>query len=85
MASFSLPLKKPTTANASSTTRDGWLLKVTLSDGVVGYGECSPLDGLHRESYEESGAQLSVVASLMNSMEVPTNVALLNGAFAAWD
>ena len=84
VASFSLPLKKPTTANASSTTRDGWLLKVTLSDGVVGYGECSPLDGLHRESYEESGAQLSVVASLMNSMEVPTNVALLNGAFAAW-
>lgn len=84
IASFSLPLNKPTTTVTASTNRDGWLLKVTLDDGSVGYGECSPLPGLHRESTTESGAQLAVAASLLEGVDVPTNVALLNGAFASW-
>ena len=84
IASFSLPLNKPTTTATASTTRDGWLLRVTLDDGSVGYGECSPLAGLHRETTTESGAQLAVMASLLEGVDVPTNVALLNGAFASW-
>ena len=85
-ATFSLPLRHPTTTSvgATSSTRDGWLLRVTLDDGSVGLGECSPLPGLHRETRAESGAQLAVVASLLERVDVPTNVTLLNGAFTSW-
>ena len=85
-ATFSLPLRRSTTTSegASSSTRNGWLLRVTLDDGSVGLGECSPLQGLHRETLAESGAQLAVIASLLERVDVSTNVALLNGAFTSW-
>lgn len=55
MVLFLFFLKKFIIANALSTIRDGWFLKVILSDGVVGYGECFFLDGFYCELYEESG------------------------------
>lgn len=84
IASFSIPLNKPTTTVSASMQREGMILKVTLSDGSVGFGECSPLPGLHRETLQESRAQLAVVASLLDNVDVPTNISLLNGAFTSW-
>ena len=87
---FSIPLAKPVTTNVSASdvpARDGWLLKITLSDGKFGYGEASPLPGLHRETLDEAGAQLIAVASALSStsdVKAPTNLALLNGAFTSW-
>ena len=56
----------------------------TPVDGSVGLGECSPLQGLHRETLAESGAQLAVIALFLERVDVSTNVALLNGAFTSW-
>lgn len=85
VASFSIPLAKPvTTMDNASATRDGWILKVKLANGAIGYGEAAPLPGLHRESLAQCGAQISTVATLLSGLSVPTNVALLNGAFGAW-
>ena len=85
VSKFSIPLAKPVTTTArESATRDGWLLKVTLGDGTFGYGEASPLPGLHRETFEEAGAQIAVVASLLKEVEVPSTIALMNGTFTAW-
>ena len=96
---FSLPMRKtPTTApgggaaaSDDARTREGWLLKVTLACGAVGWGEASPLPGLHAESTEEAGAQLRVVAALLDGggvdgrgVRVPAELPLLGGAVGAW-
>ena len=90
--------KTPTTApgggaaaSDDALTREGWLLKVTLACGAVGWGEASPLPGLHAESTEEAGAQLRVVAALLDGgggdgrgVRVPAELPLLGGAVEAW-
>ena len=96
---FSLPMRKtPTTApgggaaaSDEALTREGWLLKVTLACGAVGWGEASPLPGLHAESTEEAGAQLRVVAALLDGggvdgrgVRVPAELPVLGGAVEAW-
>ena len=68
---FELPmLKKPTTtegeAKETAGTRRGHLLRVQLDDGRVGWGEASPLPGLHAESTEDAGAQLRAMAALLD-------------------
>ena len=67
------------------------MLKVTLACGAVGWGEASPLPGLHAESTEEAGAQLRVVAALLDGggvdgrgVRVPAELPLLGGAVGAW-
>jgi isochorismate synthase/2-succinyl-5-enolpyruvyl-6-hydroxy-3-cyclohexene-1-carboxylate synthase/2-succinyl-6-hydroxy-2,4-cyclohexadiene-1-carboxylate synthase/O-succinylbenzoate synthase len=78
---FSLPmLRKPTTTltvaaesvetgdavETGGGVREGWLLKVELAGGAVGWGEAAPLPGLHAESVSEAGAQLRAVAALLD-------------------
>jgi hypothetical protein len=68
---FELPmLKKPTTkegeAKETAGVRRGHLLRVELDDGRVGWGEASPLPGLHAESAEDAGAQLRAMAALLD-------------------
>ena len=50
----------------AGSTREGWLLRVELESGAVGWGEASPLPGLHRETAAEAGATLRAVASLLD-------------------
>jgi isochorismate synthase/2-succinyl-5-enolpyruvyl-6-hydroxy-3-cyclohexene-1-carboxylate synthase/2-succinyl-6-hydroxy-2,4-cyclohexadiene-1-carboxylate synthase/O-succinylbenzoate synthase len=64
--------------------RVGYILEVRLANGAVGRGEASPLPGLHRETAEEAGAQLRVVASLLESTEIPDTLPLLGGAINEW-
>ena len=99
---FTLPLRRPptTTATATATADDavrrGWLLKVVLDDGSIGWGEASPLPGLHLESHDAAGAQLRTVASIVDGSAaggggsggggvfVDATLPLLNGAVAEW-
>ena len=90
---FALPmLREPTTVSASDAkalslsgkTRVGHILELRLANGAVGRGEASPLPGLHRESAEEAGAQLRVVAALLEGTEVPATLPLLGGAVTDW-
>ena len=64
--------------------RVGYILEVRLANGAVGRGEASPLPGLHRETAEEAGAQLRVVACLLESVEIPATLPLLGGAVTEW-
>ena len=78
--------------------REGWLLRVELEGGAVGWGEASPLPGLHKESAAEAGAQLRAVASLLDGgssgsgvgqcrtrgVTVPPELPLLGGAISEW-
>ena len=43
---YRLPFIRPVhTAAGTFTHRDGWVLKVTADDGVVGFGDCAPWPG----------------------------------------
>lgn len=56
---FSLPLVQAITVGGiTQTRREGFLLSLTDDEGYVGYGEVSPLPGLHQESLEEVKTQL---------------------------
>jgi isochorismate synthase/2-succinyl-5-enolpyruvyl-6-hydroxy-3-cyclohexene-1-carboxylate synthase/2-succinyl-6-hydroxy-2,4-cyclohexadiene-1-carboxylate synthase/O-succinylbenzoate synthase len=70
--------------NKEKGERVGYILEVRLANGAVGRGEASPLPGLHRETAEEAGAQLRVVASLLESAEIPDTLPLLGGAINEW-
>ena len=70
--------------NKQKSERVGYILEVRLANGAVGRGEASPLPGLHRETAEEAGAQLRVVASLLESTEIPDTLPLLGGAINEW-
>lgn len=72
------------TTNKQKGERVGYILEVRLANGAVGRGEASPLPGLHRETAEEAGAQLNVVASLLESTEIPHTLPLLGGAINEW-
>ena len=44
--SYRLPFAHPVqTAAGSFSHRDGWIIKVTCEDGIVGYGDCAPWPG----------------------------------------
>ena len=50
--------------------RLGFVVEVTSKDGLkMGIGEISPLDGLHKESFDEVGDQLESIANRLSKME----------------
>ena len=93
---FELPmLKKPTTkegeAKETAGVRRGHLLRVELDDGRVGWGEASPLPGLHAESAEDAGAQLRAMAALLDGGDrggvgvfTPPELPILGGGVSDW-
>jgi isochorismate synthase/2-succinyl-5-enolpyruvyl-6-hydroxy-3-cyclohexene-1-carboxylate synthase/2-succinyl-6-hydroxy-2,4-cyclohexadiene-1-carboxylate synthase/O-succinylbenzoate synthase len=88
-------LKKPTTkegeAKETAGVRRGHLLRVELDDGRVGWGEASPLPGLHAESAEDAGAQLRAMAALLDGGDrggvgvfTPPELPILGGGVSDW-
>jgi O-succinylbenzoate synthase len=56
---YDLPLTRPITIKGNVITRrKGAVLVLHSEDGLVGYGEAAPLEGLHRESLDECVCQL---------------------------
>ncbi len=56
---FSLDLKTPFNYFSSVITeRKGFIIKCVDENGNVGFGECSPLPGFSKETYEEAEAEL---------------------------
>ena len=73
-ARFALPLTRTLrVGRIDLDTRTGGLIRLTTTDGRVGYGEVSPLPGLHRESLDDVEHRLTVGAAR-----------LLEPAFADW-
>jgi O-succinylbenzoate synthase len=55
VAKFRIPLRKPyRVGDVVSAHRTGRLVRITGDDGHVGYGEVTPLPGLHAESLEDA-------------------------------
>ena len=46
------------THSINHQNRDSWIISVTDSDGIIGYGEASPLMNFNEETFEESGYAL---------------------------
>ena len=86
VSTFDEPLRAKDTTKAEQKSRHGFLLEVKLGDGIVGYGECSPLPGLHDEAEcALAGAQLQVFCeSKLLGKNVPASVTSLRGQFAKW-
>lgn len=46
---------KLTSSNFTHNIRNSWIIKITDNDGIIGYGEASPLPFFNIESFEASG------------------------------
>ena len=86
VTAFDEPLRAKDTTKTEQKYRQGFLLEVKLSNGIVGYGECSPLPGLHdKVECKLAGAQLQAFCeSKLRGRSVPTFVTSLRGQFAKW-
>jgi isochorismate synthase / 2-succinyl-5-enolpyruvyl-6-hydroxy-3-cyclohexene-1-carboxylate synthase / 2-succinyl-6-hydroxy-2,4-cyclohexadiene-1-carboxylate synthase / o-succinylbenzoate synthase len=86
VSTFDEPLRAKDTTKSEQKSRHGFLLEVKLGDGTVGYGECSPLPGLHDEAEcALAGAQLQVFCeSKLLGKNIPASVTSLRGQFAKW-
>ena len=83
--SFELPLVRPLLIKGEPlSTRRGVLLEFRDDAGHAGYGEISPLPGLHRESLEQVLGQLRELATNLSGTEIPDDALTLSGAFAEW-
>jgi len=69
---FKLPLLKSIhIKNEIINYRAGLILGLSTGDEVVGYGEISPLPGLHKETYQEALAQLVTFCDNLSSSKLP--------------
>ena len=48
-------INKLTSSNFTHNIRNSWIIKITDSDGIIGYGEASPLPSFNIETFEASG------------------------------
>ena len=48
-------INKLTSSNFTHNIRNSWIIKITDSDGIIGYGEASPLPSFNIETFETSG------------------------------
>jgi len=58
LSRFRLPLTRPLTTCSSIAHREGLIVELETNDGHVGFGEASPLPGLHRITLETIQDQL---------------------------
>ena len=48
-------INKLTSSNFTHNIRNSWIIKIIDSDGIIGYGEASPLPSFNIETFEASG------------------------------
>jgi O-succinylbenzoate synthase len=71
---YKLPLSEPLELKGTLLRhREGLLLGLADEDGVVGWGEASPLPGFSRESLEEAAEQLRGLAPTMVGREITSD------------
>ena len=69
---FNLPLKSPLNISGKEIhSRPGLLLSLSGQSGHRGYGEISPLSGLHRENLIKALRQISALRSFLREVELP--------------
>nr|XP_024385455.1 protein PHYLLO, chloroplastic-like isoform X2 [Physcomitrium patens] len=86
---YKIPLSAPPSTSArrgdsESIWRHGFLLCITLHNGVSGVGEVAPLEGLHKESLEDVEEQLQLLLPILKGCTLPPTLALLDGSFKSW-
>ncbi|KAL2645330.1 hypothetical protein R1flu_012917 [Riccia fluitans] len=82
-------LKSPPTTQAKATSseeqwREGFLIRVSLFNGLSGVGEIAPLPGLHEESLLDAEEQLRLVITKLRGLQLLPSLAKLNGSFGVW-
>lgn len=60
------------TSRGVLTTKKSWFVRVLDEEqpGVIGYGECGPLDGLSTDAIPDFEAKLTEICQLFNSLEL---------------
>eukprot|EP00210_Caulerpa_lentillifera_P007031 g6725.t1 len=84
---FSYQLTKPITTGVCCPERLGIHLQVTLRDKehvYKGIGEICPLPGLHKETLESLEPQLRLLKSLLEGLEIPSSICMMNGSLNEW-
>lgn len=76
---YTLPLARSVTTNQSLTTRQGIILTLHTNTRLQGYGEISPLPGLHKESLPEATEQLVKCCSHLSQLSVTGDVLSFDG------
>ncbi|KAJ4798965.1 2-succinyl-5-enolpyruvyl-6-hydroxy-3-cyclohexene-1-carboxylate synthase [Rhynchospora pubera] len=77
------PTSAKTNEDKKDLLRDGLLLRVTLDDDTIGFGEIMPIE-IHEESFSEAELQVRFLLQLMNGCKIDALLPLLNGSFSHW-
>lgn len=73
IAKFRMPLAQPFVARGvNADVREGRVVRITASDGTLGYGEISPLPGLHAETLSEVDEVLRQIAPGLEGQAYPS-------------
>ncbi|MFC2088478.1 o-succinylbenzoate synthase [Calditrichota bacterium] len=72
---FKIPLKQELKINNQKVNiRQGLIVKITDDMGNCGYGEISPLPGLHKETLSQASNQLKTIKNLLLQNTVTGNI-----------
>lgn len=78
------PTTKVHERSTNSDYRQGFIFCIHLCNGISGYGEVAPLEGLHKENLKDVEEQLRLLGQLLQRVKVNNTLALLNGCFSKW-
>jgi len=71
---FQIPLKYPLKIkNDQINYREGLILKIFDEKKIIGFGEISPLPGLHKETYKQTLVQIRKILPKLLNIEIPLN------------
>ena len=79
---YTLPLTRPLTTDTSQTTRQGLVLTLESDTALKGYGEISPLQGLHKENLSEATKQLWKCRSHFPGISITDDMLSFNGGLS---
>ncbi len=72
---YDLPLTNPlVVADQKILNRSGFIIELSDEHGNAGYGDCSPLPGLHTESLNDCLAILKDNISIIKNTPIPKNI-----------
>ncbi|KAJ3679628.1 hypothetical protein LUZ60_017639 [Juncus effusus] len=63
--------------------REGLILKVTLDDESIGFGEVMPIE-IHEESLSDAESQIRFLIQKIKGCKIENFLPLLNGSFSQW-
>jgi o-succinylbenzoate synthase len=76
---FRLPLKEPLNiGNTVLKNREGAIIQINSDSNTIGFGEASPLPGLHKENLKDTINQLEIIQTQLNGISVESAFDIIN-------